>query len=196
MRIRWNDELIKSELKKCISYLQIDRMPTASELITLGRNDLHCKISKTKKYSGWAKEIGLEMKSSETTKGNTYEFYILEKIKEISSGFSVKKMSTKHPYDLLVNDCVKVDVKVCKAHNHFGSRAHTFGINKKYATCDIYVCIALDEHDIVENYFIIPAARLQLTTLNIGTDSKYNMYKNRWDILCNFVRYYEKALVI
>ncbi|MCM3180222.1 hypothetical protein [Cytobacillus horneckiae] len=196
MPIKWNDELIKSELKKCISSLQIDRMPTAPELISLGRNDLHCKISRTKRYSGWAKELGLEMKSSETTKGNMYEFHVLEKIKQIFTDLSVMKMSTKHPYDLLVNDCVKVDVKVGKAHNHFGARAHTFGISKKYATCDIYVCVSLDEHNLIENFFIIPAASLQLTTLNIATDSKYNKYKDRWDILCNFVRYYEKALIV
>ncbi|MDP4105290.1 MAG: hypothetical protein Q8935_10065 [Bacillota bacterium] len=191
----WNDERIEQELKHCISVLQLDRMPTANELHQIGRNDLHCALSKhSKKYRGWARELGLELKESETTKGNKFEFYVMKKIQEISNHLSVEKMTTKHPYDLLVNGCVKVDVKVGKAHYHFGPRAHTFALNKKFATCDIYICVALDEDDKIEKFFIIPAAKVQIVTLNICENSKYNKYKNDWNFLYNFVNQYERAI--
>lgn len=196
MTHKWTDELIESELKKCIDVLKIDRMPTAAELIDIGRNDLHCKIGRTKTYSGWAEKLGLKLKSSDTTKGNQYEFHVLKKIKELSGyQLSIEKMTTKHPYDLLINGCVKVDVKVGKAHYHFdNARAHTFRLSKKHATCDIYVCVALDENDQVENYFIIPAAHVPMVTLNMGSESKYNKYKNNWNFLFAFVGAYEKAI--
>ncbi|GIN93357.1 hypothetical protein J22TS1_44080 [Siminovitchia terrae] len=189
----WPDKRIETEIKKCIEDLQIERMPTASELISIGRNDLHCAISKSiKKYSGWAMDLGLSLKASETNKGNKWEGFVKEKLE--SKGFLVQRMSANHPYDLLINDCVKVDVKVGKAHTHFGARSHTFRTAKKFATCDVYICVALDEVGKIESYFIMPAALIRVVTLNIGTDSKYNKYKNDWDFIRRFVNQYKKAI--
>jgi hypothetical protein len=189
MGIKWNDERIKAELLKCIKVLQIDRMPTASELKDIGRNDLHCAISRSKKYSGWAKELGLSLKQSETTKGQKYEKYVRDVIKTF--GYDVKQMTTKHPFDLLINDTVKVDVKVGGVHNHFGARCHTFRPSKKYATCDIYVCIGLDEKGKVEKRFVIPSKYAKLVTINICNDSKYNVFLERWDYIERFVKFYQ-----
>lgn len=190
----WTDVKVKEELLKCIDTLMLDRMPTAQELKDIGRNDLHCKISKTKKYSGWANELGLKLKESETAKGNRYEEHVRQLIERSSSHLKVKKMTTKHPYDLLVNDCVKIDVKAGKAHNHLGTRAHTFRLSKKYATCDIYVCVALDEEETIEKYLIIPSSHVQILTLNLGKNSKYNRYINNWGFINRFVNQYERAL--
>lgn len=192
MTIKWTNQLIKQHLLECIDTLQIKRMPTAQELKDLGRNDLHCKVSRTKKYSGWAAELGLALKESETKTGNEYE----QHVKDIIGlrGFTVEKMTTKHPYDLLVNGSLKIDVKVGKAHRHFGSRAYTFNLSKKYATCDLYVCVALDEEGKVEKYFVIPSKFAQVTTLNIGTDSKYNRFINKWVYVKKFVEMYKKVI--
>lgn len=195
MVAKWTNELIESELNKCMKALQINRMPTAPELKSLGRNDLHCKISRTKKYKGWAEHLGLSLKTSETQKGNGYESLVKKKIELLSNHLRVTRMSTKHPYDLLINDCVKVDVKVAAPHMLRGlSRVHTFGLNKKYATCDIYVCVALDENEAIERTFIIPASHLQIVTLCVGKESKYNKYVNNWGFICDFVNAYEKAI--
>jgi hypothetical protein len=76
--MKWTDELIKEHLLDSIKALSLDRMPTANELKTLGRNDLHCKISRTKKYSGWADELGLSLSKCETRLGNLYEGLVAE----------------------------------------------------------------------------------------------------------------------
>lgn len=194
---KWTDELIESELRKCIKTLQIDRMPTSIEIRALKREDLHNAISRSPlKYSGWSKKMNLGLKESETTKALRYELIAKREIESISNHLSVKKMTTKHPYDLLINDCVKVDVKVSAPHHHFGSRAHTFALNKKYATCDIYICIALDEEENIEKIFILPAAHVQIVTLNIGNESKYNKYINQWGFVDRFVNRYEEAINI
>ncbi|MEK4754823.1 hypothetical protein MKX72_20180 [Priestia sp. FSL R5-0597] len=191
-KVLWSDQRIEEEVRKCMKVLQIQRMPVASELTGIGRNDLHCALSKSKlKYSGWAKKLGVSLKSSETTKGNEYEGKVLKLIEVM--GLDAKSMSTKHPYDLLVNDCVKIDVKVGTAHHHFGARAHTFALNKKYASCDIYVCVALDEQEKTESCFIIPARDVQIVTLNIGTNSKYNKYKDGWELIPKLVNHFDKA---
>jgi len=193
MKNHWTEEKIKKGIKDCMIALHIKRMPTASEFKSLERNDLHCKISRTKKYSGWASELGLELKESETKTGNEYELIVKEKLDNFS-GFDVKRMSTKHPYDLLINDCLKVDVKVGVAHNFYGSRAHTFALNKKYATCDLYICVALNEKSEIENYFIIPSSHVPIVTLSIGTKSKYNQYLNNWNFVKLFVERYQLAI--
>ncbi|AOH54465.1 hypothetical protein ABE28_008880 [Peribacillus muralis] len=194
----WTDERIEKEIRKAMELFVINRMPTASELTSIGRNDLHCALSKSElKYSGWAKKLGLEMKYSETVKGNKYELMIKNRIEQISNDLFVKEMTTRHPYDLLINDCVKVDVKVASPYLLRGeSIVHTFGINKKYGTCDIYICIALDENEEIERTFIIPASHLQIVTLCVGKDSKYNKYLDNWNFLYQFVRQYERAISI
>ncbi len=191
--MKWTDELIEKELLKSIKVLQIERMPTANELKTIGRNDLHCKISRTKKYSGWAEHLGLELKQSETVKGQKYESKLKKRLE--SKGYKVEDMTTKHPYDLLVNKNVKIDVKVSAPHYHFGSRCHTFRPSKKHPTCDLYICIALDEQEKFEKVFVIPSKFAQLVTLNICKESKYNAFIDRWEYIDRYTEFYNTLTV-
>lgn len=191
MAKKWTEDLIRQGILESIKTLNIDRMPTAAELQSIGRNDLHCKIGRTKTYRGWADELKLSLKHSDTNKGQVWEFYVEDELKKL--GFDVEQMTTKHPYDMLVNNTVKVDVKVGSAHTHFGTRCHTFRPSKKFATCDIYICIGLDEDENVEKTFIIPSKFAQLVTLNICNDSKYNAFLDRWEYVSRFVDFYEKV---
>lgn len=178
----WTEERVKEEILDSIRILAIDRMPTAQELVSLGRNDLHCKISKTKRYSGWANELGLKLKACETRTGQAYESKAKDML--LQQGYSVERMSTKYPYDLLVNGHLKVDVKVANPHMLRGeSRVHTFSIHKVKQTCDLYVLIALDESEQFERIFIIPSHVLNVVTLCVGRESKWNAYVNRWDLV-------------
>lgn len=190
----WTEESIEKALIQYIDTHDLKRMPSKPDLINSGEGALGNALTRHKGMKWWADKIGVELKESETKTGNTYEYLAMKKIEDISNHLSVEKMSSKHPYDLLVNGCVKVDVKVGRAHRHFEARAHTFALNKKYATCDIYVCVALDEENQVEKCFIIPAAHVQIVTLNIGRDSKYNKYMDNWNFIYNFANAYESAI--
>lgn len=188
-RVRWTDDLVEAAIKDSMRVLGIDRMPTAPELQAIGKNSLHVRISRTLKYSGWAQRLGLQMKSDgETRKGDRYEAYIKNLLKE--KGYDVQDMSTRHPYDLMVDGSVKIDVKSCSAHHHFPSRAHTFPLSKKHATCDLYICVALTEEGEVENIFIIPSHLVEAVTLNMGRNSKYNKFIDRWDYIKTYAEFY------
>ncbi|MEK5038806.1 hypothetical protein [Sporosarcina sp. FSL K6-3457] len=190
-RTMWTEELIKSELMKSIGILGVDRMPSAEELKSIGRNDLHCKISKTKKYSGWANELGLGLKNSETTLGHLFEGHIERVMKGL--GFKAERMSTKHPYDLLVEGTVKVDVKVANPYLLKGKhRTHTFRLGKVDPTCDIYICVLLDEKGRHERRLVIPSHHVRLPMLNMGTTSKYHVYDEKFEYIRQYVDFFKK----
>jgi hypothetical protein len=190
--MKWNDELIKEHLLESIKILGIDRMPTANELKGISRNDLHCKISRTKKYSGWADDLGLALKRSDTVVGQEWEKDIANFIRV--PGVSVELMTTKHPYDILFDGSVKIDVKAANPYLLRGSRVHTFNLSKENPTCDIYVCLALDEEGNKERTFVIPSHHVSMKMLNVGKESKYNKYIGRWDYLKKYVDFYRSIM--
>lgn len=190
--MKWTEEMIRSELLKSISTLGIKRMPTASELKSIGRNDLHVQLGRTKTYRGWANEIDLPLKSSTTTMGQFAETLVATQLNRL--GYEVEQMSTKHPYDLLVNSAVKIDVKIANPCYLSGSRVHVFRTGKKSPTCDIYVCIARNEHGEAEKTLIIPSHHLRIVTLSIGKVSEYDRFMDRWDYISNYAQFYERVV--
>lgn len=188
----WTEEKVRNEILKCMDVLMIDRFPTSGELKQLGRNDLHLKISRTRKYSGWASFMGLDRKDSDTLYGQENEKFIAEKLTQL--GYKVERMSTKHPYDLLVNESVKIDVKSSKPGLVNGSRVHTFGLSKKDPTCDLYILIAHLDNDDIERIFVIPSHLLRIVTFCIGAKSKYNKFIDRWDYIEQYSRFLREVV--
>lgn len=189
----WTEDKLREELLSCIDLLMLDRMPTAQELKSIGRNDIHVKVSRTKKYSGWAKELGLPLKSCETRVGQEWEGQIASFIGLIGS-HSVERMSTKFPYDLLIDSCVKVDVKAAKPHYKFGYRVQSFGINKTNPTCDIYILVALNENGKMEKIFVIPSHQLRMKTLHLRTESKWDEYIGQFDLIRKYSDFYKQVI--
>ena len=176
---KWDDNRIKSELKNVMAALGIDRMPSRTEMDSVTHNTaLSNKVMKTGGIRYWAKELGLELKNSETTLGNNYEYIDMNLFTE--KGYKVNKMTTKHPYDLFVNDHVKVDVKVSHYYHSNEFSYHTFGLGKKYQNCDIFICICLDDNDKVVKNLIIPSDFLiGQRQLSVGTNSTYDKLNNK-----------------
>lgn len=190
VRKKWTNELIKTELRSSMKTLDITRMPTTTELLSLGRNDLHCKISKTKGYQGWSEKLGLQRKMSETVLGQQYEDVVRKKL--ILKGYNVQQMTTGHAYDLTIEGCVKVDVKVANVHMLNGkSRIHAIRLSKIDPTCDIYICALLDEYKDIERLFIIPSHFLKQQMMQVGRKSKYDIYIDRYDYIEKYVDFYK-----
>jgi hypothetical protein len=188
----WTEENVHDEILKCMEILDIKRIPTSGELLSINRNDLHMKISKTKKYSGWAKHLGLKQKESCTKEGQDQEENIY--IFLSSKGYSVERMSTGYPYDLLVNGTVKIDVKSANPLQSRGSVIHTFGISKTKPTCDVYVCLALNEEGNAERCLVIPSHFLKIVTLCIGKNSKYNRFIDKWNYIEEYTKFYSQII--
>ena len=189
--IEWTDSLVKEEILKIKESLNIDRMPTRKEIELVTKNSkLTNRISRTKGFYGWAKELNLSIKESETTFGKKYEFIIKELLEK--HNFKVEKMVQNYPFDLLVNGNVKIDVKVAKPYiSNINSTYHTFNLYKKYASCDVYICVCLTVEEEIERVLIIPSSELKITQLSIGKDSYYNKFNERFDYISKYSDFYK-----
>lgn len=184
--IKWNYESIKEELIKVMDALDINRMPTSNEIKLVTKNSK--LINAVRRYGGylyWSNQLGLKQASGTTRLGMCGE----EKVKALleSKGYKVEKMSTKHPYDLLVNSSLKIDVKTSRLFtNEYGNSYYTFNLEKKNPTCDIYIfcCVEMDR------FLIIPSKLLKQTQLSISKNSKYNKYIDKWEYVKQYNDFY------
>jgi hypothetical protein len=187
----WNDEKIKQGVKRVIVALNLDRMPSQSECIEYyGNYCLSNAVAKRK--GGWyglAREMGFAIKESETLLGKTQEGVVCEFLK--ARGFEVERMPQNFPYDLLVDNCVKVDVKASHLYTGKQGSFYTFNLEKRYATCDVYVLLALDDDDEIVNVYVVPSKFvISNTQISIGQyKSKYHQFMDRWDYISNMSGY-------
>ena len=189
---RWTDEKIRQAVLRVVGAYKLDRMPSRNECINYyGDYSLSNAISKRR--GGWyglAKELGLPIKKSETYFGKTQEGIVCEML--VARGFEVEKMPQNFPYDILVDNSVKIDVKASHLYNGKQGNFFTFNLEKKFATCDVYVLLALDENDSIINAFIVPSKFvIKNTQISMGEyTSKYHKYRDRWDYISNLSEYF------
>lgn len=188
---KWTDRDIKQAVQTVIDSCGLGRMPSRSEIVTYyGDSSLACAISNRK--GGWyglANEMGLPVKKSETYLGKKHESVAENMLMQM--GFDVDRMPQNFPYDLLVDHCVKVDVKASHLYRGKLGNFYTFNLEKKYATCDVYILFALDDESNVVGTYIVPSKYvIQNTQISIGEiNSKYHKFKDRWDYMKNMSEY-------
>lgn len=186
---KWSDEKVEKEIRKVIQELGIDHFPTHKEMKrVIGNKSLSCRISKTQGTVYWSEKIGVPIKYCETNFGNKFELIAIDNIFE-NTMLSSFHTSTGHPYDVYVNNCVKVDVKVSKPFiNNCGSTAFTFNLEKEVPTCD---CV--DDNESVIKTIIIPSCMLfGQKQVGIGMTSKWDVYKNKWNIISEYNEFFSR----
>lgn len=190
--MQWSYEKIIEEIERVMDTLKINRMPSQSEIkMVTGNTCLTNKIAKTGGYRVWAKELGLNLKDSETQKGNDWEFKIMEEL--LSTGYEVEKMSTKHPYDLLVENFIKIDVKVSSYYKGETYQYHTFNLEKTHHNCDIFILVGLDDEGKVVKRLIIPSKFLMgKKQISVGLTSKYDKFNERCDYIDKYIDFYKE----
>lgn len=188
------DQEISEAIREIIKELRVNRMPTALEVeqSSYGHR-LHNSITRTYGYREWAHKLRLNLKESETGMGLSYEEMVIELLRK--KGYKVKAMTTNHPFDILVDNSIKIDVKTANPHilNSSKSRVHTFGLGKRYGSCDLYICLAIDENEKIEKTLIIPSHHLHNVTLSVGRNSKYDIYNNRFDLIDKYGDFFKKV---
>lgn len=194
--MKWTNIKIEKEIKNVMNTLNISRMPSASEIKNVtNSNGLGIKITRTGGFKFWANKLNLKVKDSETNLGNEYEVLIKEILE--GKGYIVENMTTKHPYDLLLNNNIKVDVKVSRYYNPSTNtfKYHTFNLEKKHHNCDIFICIGLNESDEIEKLLIIPSKYVMgIKQLSIGVNSKYDKFENRWGYIEKYSYFYDVTI--
>lgn len=192
----WNDDLIKERILEVVENLKLDRMPSRQEVIQYYNNS--ALAAKVGKESGgwykWAKKLNLSIKKSETGLGKQYEKKAFETLS--NKGFAVEQMSQNFPYDLLVNDCVKIDVKTSHIYKGVNGNFYTYNLEKSRSTCDIYLLYAMGEdNDVV---YIVPSVFVPKNTQNsIGEcNSKYHKFIDKWDYVGMYSKFNNEILNI
>lgn len=178
---KFSEERIIDSLKIVMEALKIETMPSRSQIeFVLKNSSVTNAISKNGGFAFWSVKLGLELKDSESKTGklfeSTTEFMIQDKC-----GLETSTTSTKHPYDLVAGNFVKIDVKSGRIYNYNGFDYWSFNLEKVPATCDIYICHCLDKNDNIEKTLIIPSILCKKNQLSIGKKSFYDKYIDRWD---------------
>lgn len=183
-RTKWTDELVREKVLEVVDGLQLDRMPSRAEVVNyFGNCGLAGVISKRYGWVRLANEMGLTIKESETGIGKLFENKASEFLK--ACGFDVRKMAQNFPYDLLLNDCVKVDVKASKLYRGELGNFYTFHLEKPYATCDFYLLLTVDDDNTINRKMIVPSNHvISNNQISVGEHkSKYHQYTDRVDLL-------------
>ena len=191
---RWTDELIKQKVLEVKTSLDLDRMPSRRECKNFFHNSsLVNAVSRHKKWYALANELGLKIKDSETYFGKCQENLAMEML--LDRGFLVRKMSTNFPYDLLVDDCVKVDVKASHLYHGEQGNFYTFNLDKSFATCDIYILFVLNGDEKQECVYIVPSKYVIANNqISIGEKkSKYHKFRDRWDYISQLSEFWDSV---
>ena len=185
---KWTDDYTRDSILRVMEHLGINTFPTHSEMKNFyGNSSLTNHISKTGGTRKWAEGLGLPIKQCESELGNDYELFAM---KEIQShvGLSVKQTKPRYPYDLLVDESIKVDVKVSYPFlNNSGSHANTFNLEKKDPTCDLFIFYCLDLDGEISKTLIIPSCITSgITQIGVGRDSKWDCYIDKWEYFIEY----------
>ena len=193
---KWDDDSIKKSIFEVMQITNIDTMPSHSQMDSiLGNTSLSGAISKHGGSQFWASKLGLEMLQSETKIGKELEDFTYLEI-ENKLGLSCEQMKPRYPYDVLVNGCVKIDVKVSNIVQSYGSNYFTFNLEKSNPTCDIYVAHCLDKDRTIKKSYIIPSSVLKgKTQLSVGEKSSpmYDKFIDRWDIITDYSEFFQRV---
>lgn len=189
----WSDMKIEQKIMEVVGKLNLDHFPTHSEMNkVLLSNGLSKKVS-NKGTVYWAEKLGLPIKYSETSFGNKFEVMAISDIFE-NTGLHSVQTSSRHPYDLITDNSVKIDVKVSKEFtNNCNSKAFSFNLEKREPTCDIFILYCLNDDETARKVLIVPSCTLLgQTQVGVGENSKWNEYMERWDYIKQYSDFFNK----
>lgn len=185
---KWSHKDMCDEVYKVMRSLCIDRIPSANECnLVTGNTALSNVIRRRGGFQWLAIHMGLKQSECETRLGLSGELKIKEKLELL--GYKVEKMPVNHPYDLLVNENIKIDVKTARKYKSDKEwSSYAFNLEKSNPTCDIYVFICVED----EKYLVIPSKFLRQTQLCItDKESKYDVFKDRWEYVEVYNKFYK-----
>lgn len=189
--IRWTEEKAKNELINVMKALNLNRMPSRSEIEKVMQSaSLTCHISKNGGFKYWAEKLNLDTKKSETSLGQEYEEHVLNLLK--TKGYEVERMSVRHPYDLLVNQNIKVDVKISNLYKGAKGEFHTFNLEKYNHNCDLFICVCVTDEKIVKILVIPSKFLMKVSQLSVGLNSVYDVFKDRFDYIEKYDVFYNQ----
>jgi hypothetical protein len=159
-RIKWTDAMIADRIME--NYRNTGKFPTNAYLQETGQNNLSCAIVRAGGFPKWSERLGIPREHSDSDTGWDGEIEVAKILRE--QGFTVDRPSAvKNPYDLLVNDILRVDVKTAKFAKYGPCSGWFYRIGKA-PQADL---IALFQMDTKEVYWM-PWYRVPHTNITIS----------------------------
>jgi len=187
---KWTFEKVKEEVLKISADSGI--MPSFKTMdLETGSKGLSVAVSRYGGHKKVAEKLGLEIKKCETNFGRDYEMMCLFEI-ENRFGYVVDQMGVRHPYDLLVENVVKIDVKASHLVKNRNGEYFTFNLEKKAPTCDIFICYCIDDERIKKTYIIPSGVIAGKSQLSIGINkSIYDNFLNQWHYVKDYADFFK-----
>lgn len=187
--------MMKEKIYEIMNFYNIDRMPTHREMTEyLGSYSLSCYVSKNGGSYAIAKSLGLGIKDSETKTGIKYEEHAIDLLNKL--GFKcIHTGANSFPYDILVDNCVKIDVKASNLCHVRGSKYFSANMGHNHHACDVFIFFCI-ENCVISKTYIIPSFILDgIKQISVGYEkSKYDIYIDRWDIISRFKKAFIEVL--
>jgi hypothetical protein len=191
---RWSEEIIIEEVSKFVKENKMDTFPTHTEIKScVGMEGLAAAISKHGGTKYFSEKMNLKIKECESKFGEEYELLTIKKIEELFD-YRCRKTKPRYPYDIIVNDNIKIDVKVSRQFlTNCNSWQNSFNLEKIDPTCDIFVFYCLDNDGNYLKTVILPSCCVSgKNQIGIGKKSKYDDYIDAWNIISDYNKFYEK----
>lgn len=191
--IEWSDELIREKILEVVNGMELDRMPSRKEVEAFYGDS--CLTNAISRRGGWyqlASDLDLPIKQSETYFGKSHEKQVRDIL--ISMGHEVRQMPQNFPYDLLVDDCVKIDVKVSRLYEGAAGNFYSFNLEKPFCTCDIYVLRLMQKSGTISS-LIVPSKFVPTNTqISVGEkNSKYHRFLEKWDFINDYIAFFDSV---
>lgn len=160
----------------------LGHFPSSSDLREFGRHDICCQISRRGGYRAWSQRTGFNRRWSDSDTGWDGEDRATKAL--CLSGFKVTRHHKNAPFDLTLDDCLRIDVKSAYyAEYGIGKNSACRGWFYRMAknpTADIIMLYQLDTGDA----YYLPWFICPITNVTIARDGgKYAEYKNNVGIV-------------
>lgn len=154
-----------------------DRMPTNAELVSLGASSLAKFVGNSGGFAQWAELLGSRMKPSESLMGKRWERYVADLIRATGRS-AVEQDPIKAPFDILVNDSVRVNVKSAHFNTYImknGGKCagYFFGIGSTHKRCDAFALVC-DDGSEDPRILWVPAHEMRQQTVTLTKRHRLN----------------------
>jgi hypothetical protein len=179
-RTSWSEELIHSELIKICG--AIGSFPSNSELQSMGRGDLSNQIAKKGGFLFWSKRMGFDRKDSDSDFGWSGE----QAAADILDGLGykiIKPIGVRSPYDLIIDGCLRIDVKTANFADYGACRGWFYRMGK-HIQSDVVMLYQADTQDCYYiPWFVCPTTNITISK----SGGIYAIYKNNEALLRKMV---------
>ena len=189
-RTKWTDEVIEQELRVIIE--ATGSFPTNTVLCSIGRFDLASAMVKSGGFVKWSEKFGVQ-RQSDSDFGWAGEEAFAKLCRSV--GLETTRVTgVRSPYDLLILDTLRVDVKTA-SFAQYGKKSGGwfYGIGK-YPQADLIVLYQADTGDFFGlPWWVCPTSNVTIRRI----DGMYARYLNNWRLIERMidVRQQERSLV-